>query len=69
MKWESAETRADNYFRRVGKWHRWFAWYPVYTDGGDSVVWWVWVERRGDRLHMDRASQGTRWEYREVKNG
>lgn len=39
---------------RAERWHRWFAWYPVWwfhtiTDDNKRIeirCWWVWIERR-----------------------
>ncbi|QWY83228.1 hypothetical protein [Rhizobium phage RHph_X2_25] len=43
---------------RCGKWHRWFAWYPVRV--GDSDVRWLeYVERKGWNNHFI----GWQWEY------
>ncbi len=43
---------------RLGKWHRWFAWFPVRV-GENDVRWLERVERRGWMNHFI----GWRWEY------
>ena len=43
-------------------WQRWFAWYPV-AVGGDTMVWWEWVERRCTMHAYDPI-----WEYRFIKD-
>lgn len=31
---------------RFGRWHPWFAWYPVRVHDGRAVAWLEWVERK-----------------------
>lgn len=40
------------------KWHRWYAWHPVVTNGG-KLVWFDYVDRR-----VEVTSWDSYWEYR-----
>jgi hypothetical protein len=42
---------------RIGRWHRWFAWFPVVVD--EHWAWLEYVERQGD---FD--DYGILWDYR-----
>lgn len=43
MKWLTRQSRET----KKGKWHSWFAWYPVRV--GQHTVWFEWIERFGDK--------------------
>lgn len=62
LQWESREARSD----RLGKWHDWFAWYPVRVGEGD-VRWLETVQRAGayERVWWDGCYQTWwTWEHR-----
>lgn len=45
-----------------GRWHRWFAWRPIFTEIG-----WVWLRRIDRRrVYLGSSMPGTAewWEYR-----
>lgn len=44
MKWSGESTL--EYWRRVGRWHKWFAWRPVFCDDTSRWVWLEFVMRR-----------------------
>lgn len=59
MRWTYREVKPP-------EWSRWFAWYPVHTgpvciQGGATVIWLEWVERKS--LGMDRGGAEV-FEYR-----
>jgi len=58
MRWKY-ETYCE-YYKRVGKWHKWFAWYPVSHDG--TTFWLETVERRASLIFREYIS----WQYRKV---
>lgn len=43
----------------LGRWHRWFAWRPVWI-GGNEFAWLETVQRRGDWRILGRWD----WQYR-----
>lgn len=57
----------EEYWRRQGEWHPWFAWRPVtiaISEAGEKqCVWLCWVERRRWRDPYTIA------EYRECQHG
>lgn len=48
MKFRCGESRKD-YIKRMGQWHRWFAWYPVRVGENDcrwlEFVWRLCIYR------------------------
>lgn len=59
MKWINGET-IESQNRRLAKWHKWFAWYPVkigvvaINGRIRNVKYWLcYVERRIDRVCFD----------------
>lgn len=44
MRFDCGETYSERW-ERLGKWHRWFAWFPVKVDKHDCR-WLEYVERR-----------------------
>ena len=63
MKFDCGET-ASEYFARLEKWHRWFAWYPV-RIGNRDCRWLEYVERSMTPL----GHVGWEKEYRAVPRG
>lgn len=67
MRYLSKETRQFNRKKKLektlGKWHLWFAWYPVTID--DERVWLEKVQRRMnlDWIWFDRY-WGRKWNYK-----
>jgi len=49
---------------RLMAWHKWYAWHPVFWDGGGA--WLEWLERRADEMSWDGYG-GYVWEYRQTK--
>lgn len=43
---EAWQKRCDE----LAQWHRWFAWKPVYVEGGDRV-WFEAIDRRRERRY------------------
>lgn len=43
---------------RLGKWHVWFAWYPIFVKEPRTFVWFDYVERKGV------YSYAWYWDYR-----
>lgn len=54
------------YFAKRERWHKWFAWHPVYIETSKTkrvLVWWESIERKG-YYYSDPAGSGWYWEYR-----
>lgn len=47
----------DEWWQRMGQWHRYYAWLPA--DTGNAWVWFDWVERR-----VVNGYAGPEWKYR-----
>ena len=66
MKFDCGET-ASEYFARLEKWHRWFAWYPV-RIGYRDCRWLEYVERK-ITYGFDGWDSFSEREYRAAPNG
>ena len=62
MKFDCGETSFERY-KRLTKWHRWFAWRPVEV-GPHDCRWLEYVERKGT-LCLTKLYSWWRWEYKE----
>lgn len=53
-----------------GKWHKWFAWYPIIIgetkDNHNIVVWLQYIERKGE-FHSSWGDGGWIYQYRKVR--
>lgn len=56
MTWKY-ETVAQ-YYARVGEWHKWFAWYPIYVGG--TAYWLCTIECKFTLVILDLGY----WDYR-----
>jgi hypothetical protein len=77
MKWINGETW-ESKKKRLGDWHKWFAWFPVVIDLKEMPdgkirrvkAWLCYVERKGALVKVMRSqwsySLGWEWEYREI---
>jgi hypothetical protein len=64
MKFDCGETWQEKE-ARLGKWHRWFAWRPVYL-GPHDCRWLEFIWRRGDRC-ASWYETWWNWQYNDVQ--
>lgn len=65
MKFDCGETYAE-WEERIGRWHSWFAWYPVRV-GKHDCRWLERVERKGT-VEFSYDGLYTNWQYRAKEN-
>lgn len=54
---------------RAGRWHKWFAWYPVPLDEGGVEQRWAWLEtiERKSNWHEPYHTDGFCWYWRSIE--
>jgi len=60
MKW-----KRESYFdrnQRLSKWHKYFAWYPVFVYAERKIIWFERTERR--LVYYSSYTGSREWEYR-----
>lgn len=66
LTWQEKDKKKDE---NRGKWHIWFAWFPVtigLTTGNRKIkVWLEYVQRKGEHV-TSQAEDWWSWEYREI---
>jgi len=69
MRWKHIDKFEK--YNKLEQWHKWFAWFPVRIGvrkkDDKNIVWFEYVERRGELIIHSVMTDRWEWSYREIQ--